>query len=103
MSYELGQVTTFWTVAAFLTAAGGGIAMALVIWHLRPGTSRFATFFAVTLGVLYYVPQIMQRALDPDSPEGGEWRTVGTAVLFLVGFVIPMWLALQVLQRRTRP
>lgn len=95
------EVLAFWTPWAIATAMVSGIAMALVVHHLTANVRpSLTTLLVVTLGVLWYVPQIIQRAFDAAAPDGSETRAVGTFLLFLVGFALPMSATLHLLHRR---
>lgn len=97
----VAELTTFWSPWSLLTAVLSGIAMALVISHLRPFIDhRLTSFLAYVLGGLWYLPQIIQRTLDVDAPENTGIRTVGTFLLYLVGFATPMALTLAWRSRR---
>ena len=97
------DVFAFWSMASVVTAVASGIGMALVVHHttrnIRPGLT---TLLVVTLGVLWYVPMIIQRAFDAIAPDGSELRTIGTFLLFLLGFALPMSVTLHLLHRRSR-
>jgi hypothetical protein len=97
----LDELLTFWSPLAIVTALGSGVAMAIVITHLRPTADvRLTAFLGYVLGVLWYAPQVIQRLLDPTAPEGSGWRTVGTMLLYLVGFATPLAATLTIHARR---
>lgn len=103
MSVVSTDVFAFWSIPAFITAAMSGVVMALVVHHVTPNTRPgLTTLLVVTLGVIWYLPAIIQRALDADAPEASELRTVGTFLLYLVGFALPMSITLHLLHRRDR-
>ena len=88
----------WWSVA---TAVLSGIAMALVVEYLTANVRpALTTLLVVTLGVLWYVPLIVQRAFDDAAPHGADARTVGTFLLYLGGFALPMGVTLHLLHRR---
>lgn len=97
------DVFAFWTHGAVLAAIISGIAMALVVDHLtRNVRPSLTTLLVVTLGVLWYLPQVIHRAIDPAAPAGSAARTVGTFLLFLGGFALPMGVTLHLLHWRHR-
>lgn len=76
------------TPVAVITAIASGLAMGLVIRHLRPSAdSHLITFLALVLGALYYLPQFMQLW----ATEGTGWGTLGRWALFTLAFVPSMW------------
>lgn len=100
----MNEVFVLWTPWAVATAALSGIAMALVVEHLTANVRpALTTLLVVTLGVLWYVPLIVQRAFDGAAPDGADARTIGTLVLYLAGFALPMSAALHLMHRRHRP
>lgn len=97
----MNEVFVLWTPWAVATAALSGIAMALVVEHLTANVRpALTTLLVVTLGVLWYVPLIVQRAFDDAAPPFSEARTIGTFLLYLVGFALPMSITLHLLHRR---
>lgn len=89
------ELLTLWSPWSLVAAAASGIAMALVIAHLRPlADYRLTAFLAYVLGCLWYLPQIIQRTLDSGAPTGSGIRTVGTFLLYLIGFATPLTLTL---------
>ena len=96
------ELLRFWTPLAVVTAAVSGVAMALVITHLRPTVdTRLTSFLAFVLGVLWYAPQVIQRFADPAALEHAGLRTIGTFGLYMLGFAVPFALTLT-LHRRHR-
>ena len=76
------------TPVSILTAIGSGIAMGMVINHLRPKSDRNITaYLCIVLAALWYLPQALQLLLTT----GGGAGTLGRMTLFLLGFVLPMW------------
>lgn len=101
MNDVLGQVFTFWTFGSVITAVLSGIAMAAVVIHLRPGAdTRLTSYLAAVLGVLWYLPLVLHRSIDDAVPLNSAVRTIGTFLLFEVGFVLPMALTLAWYRRR---
>lgn len=100
----MSEVFALWSPWSVATAALSGVAMALVVHHLTANIRpALTTLLVVTLGVLWYVPLIVQRSFDDAAPPGSDARTIGTFLLYLVGFALPMSIALHVLHRRVRP
>ena len=93
---RLDDVFEFWTPASVLTAAVSGIAMALVVTHLRPLVdARLTTFLVYILGTLWYLPLVVQRAMDPSAAEASEYRTLGTYLLYMTFFATPLAITLR--------
>lgn len=97
----MNEVFILWSPWSIATAALSGIAMAMVVHHLTANIRpALTTLLVVTLGVLWYVPLIVLRAFDDAAPDGSELRTIGTFLLYLVAFALPMSAALHLLHRR---
>ena len=95
------DVFLLWSPASVLVAIASGIAMAHVIIHLRPAAdTRLTSYLAYVLGVLWYGPLIIQRALDGSAPAGADAHTIGTFLLYLACFATPMALTLSRHRRR---
>ena len=90
-----------WTPWAVLVAAASGVAMAQVVIHLRPqADTRLTSYLLFVLGVIWYVPLIVQRWADASAPDGVEIRTIGTFLLFELCFAVPAALSLAIHRRR---
>lgn len=99
----MNEVFILWSPWSVATAVLSGIAMALVVDHLTANIRpALTTLLVVTLGVLWYVPLIVQRSFDDAAPPGADARTVGTFLLYLLGFALPMSIALHLLHRRAQ-
>jgi hypothetical protein len=91
MSTVSSEIFTFWSVPAVLMAIAGGLAYGIVVRALFSSfyLPKRSLFRLLLVGVLWYVPQIVQRAIDPAAPPGSDARTIGTFLLFLTAFTIP--------------
>lgn len=86
----------FLTPTAVLTAIASGAALGYVIRHLSPmGDYRMTAYLAVVLGVLWYVPQIIQLSMFGGVGSTAPWGTLSKFLLYLVAFVLPMFLVLR--------
>lgn len=92
----LDQYLILITPVAVLLAIASGIAMGLVIAHIRPRVDIRATaYFALVLGLLWYPAQAVSLVVAGGTP----WATLGRWTVYTLGFAFPMWI---VLRWRTR-
>lgn len=95
--FILDQMLILLTLPAIAVAIVSGVSFGMVVHTLRSNVEvRVTTWLAVALGLCWYLPQMAQLAAVNASP----WATFSKLVLYLGGFVLPMWVTLCVQARR---
>lgn len=96
VQFALDQFFILLTPAAIVTALVSGAALGFVIRRLRPDVNtHLTTFFAIVVGVLWYMPNAAQLVVEDKSP----WATLSKFCLYLFAFVPAMWLVMRWRQR----
>lgn len=97
----MNDIFALWSPWAVVAAIASGITMARVVIHLRPDAdTRLTSYLVFVLGVMWYLPLIVQRAVDGAALDGSHTRTVGTFLLYMTCFATPLAVTLAVHRHR---